>query len=144
VVRDSRNRVSRERRRVAGIMIDIFCDHFLAKYWEEFDHRPLAGFTDDFYGILIRRHSELPERLQRTAKFMVDFDWLGSYAQLESVDTALNRMSQRLRRSNTLVDSAEELVGNYAELEQDFRRFIPDVVVFARQCAARLSLLQEA
>ena len=143
VVGESRNRVSRSRRRFAGIMIDMFYDHFLAKYWNEFHHRPLAGFTDDFYQILMRRHAELPERLQRTAQFMAGSDWLGSYAHLESVHTALNGMSQRLRRSNTLVDSARELVTNYAELEQDFRRFIPDVAAFARQSATRLSIPQK-
>jgi len=143
VVRDSRNRISRERRRFAGIMIDVFYDHFLSKYWEEFDHRPLSGFTGDFYEVLLRRRAELPERLQRTAQFMAGSDWLGSYAHLESVHTALNGMSQRLRRSNTLVDSARELVTNYAELEQDFRRFIPDVAAFARQSATRLSIPQK-
>ena len=133
VVRMSRGRVSAHRRRFAGVMVDIFYDHFLAKYWEEFHHVPLARFTDDFYEILLRRHAELPERLQRMASSMVDLDWLGSYANVQSIDTTLNRMSQRLRRSNALLDSAEELVNNYTELEKDFRRFIPDVSAFARE-----------
>lgn len=144
VVTASRNRISSGRRRFAGVMIDMFYDHFLAKYWDDFHHRPLDAFTKDFYRILMRRHAELPERAQRTARFMVDLDWLGSYAQLESVDTALNRMSQRLRRTNTLVDSAEELERNYAELERDFRRFMPDVTEFAQTAARRLSLPRAA
>ena len=133
VVRMSRGRVSARRRRFAGVMVDIFYDHFLARYWEEFHHVPLARFTDDFYEILLRRRTELPERLQRIARSMVDLDWLGSYANLQSIDITLNRMSQRLRRSNALLDSAEELVDNYTELENDFRRFIPDVSAFARE-----------
>ncbi len=138
----SRNRVSSGRRRFAGVMIDMFYDHFLARYWDEFHHLPLDAFTADFYRILKRRHSELPERAQRTARFMVDLDWLGSYAQLDSVDTALNRMSQRLRRTNALIDSAEELELNYAAFESDFRRFMPDVTEFAQACARRLALPQ--
>ena len=78
--------------------------------------------------MLSRRHAELPERLQRVANSMIEFDWLGSYAHLESIDTALNRLSQRLRRGDALVGSAEELRQNYAEMENDFRRFLPDVV----------------
>ncbi len=138
----SRNRVSSGRRRFAGVMIDMFYDHFLAKYWDEFHHRPLGAFTADFYRILARRHAELPERAQRTARFMVDLDWLGSYAQLESVDTALNRMSQRLRRKNALIDSAEELEHNYPAFESDFRRFMPEVTDFAQTSARHLSLPQ--
>ncbi|UCH49970.1 MAG: DUF479 domain-containing protein [Betaproteobacteria bacterium] len=133
VVTQSRRRVTRERRRFAGIMVDIFYDHFLARYWEEFHPAPLASFADDFYAMLSRRHAELPERMQRVAKSMIEFDWLGSYAYLESVDTALNRLSQRLRRGDALVGSAEELRQNYAEMESDFRRFLPDVVGFVRQ-----------
>ena len=136
VVRESRNRISPERRRFAGIMIDLFYDHFLAKYWEEFHHRPLGEFTGEFYGILRGRQRELPERFKRVATFMVDLDWLGSYAHIESIDTALNRMSQRLRRDNTLPNSAEELVAHYAELELDFRRFFPEVLEFARKFRA--------
>ena len=71
---------------------------------------------------------------------MVELDWLGSYAKVESVDTALNRMSQRLRRSNTLQGSAQELEDNYTDFERDFRRFIPDAVDFSRATAQELSL----
>lgn len=133
VVRDSWNRVSKERRRFAGVMVDIFYDHFLAKYWSEFHHKPLSEFTGEFYAILARRHSEMPERLQGIASSMISLDWLGSYARTQSVHSALNRISQRLRRENTLFNSADELLENYAEMEVDFRRFIPDVVAFANQ-----------
>ncbi len=133
VVAATRGRITRPRRRFAGIMVDIFYDHFLARYWDEFHSVPLASFSADFYAVLSRRHAELPERLQRVAKSMIEFDWLGSYAKMESVDTALNRLSQRLRRGDALIGSADELVQNYAEMESDFRRFLPDVIAFARR-----------
>ena len=134
VVKASRDRISANRRRFAGVMVDIFYDHFLARYWQEFHDAPLGQFTDDFYEILLRRHAELPQRLQRIARSMAERDWLGSYAHVEAVDTALNRMSRRLRRSdNALLDSAEELVENYSALENDFRCFMPDVRAFAHQ-----------
>ena len=134
VVAASRNRISADRRRFAGVMIDIFYDHFLARNWDEFHDAPLQRFTGNFYEILLRRHAELPDRLQRIARSMAERDWLGSYAHVEAVDIALNRMSLRLRRNNNaLLDSAEELVENYMALENDFRCFMPDVRAFARQ-----------
>ena len=133
VVAETRGRITRPRRRFAGIMVDIFYDHFLARYWDEFHSVPLTSFAADFYAVLSRRHAELPERLQRVATSMIEFDWLGSYAKMESVDTALNRLSQRLRRGDALVDSAKELAQNYTEMENDFRRFLPDVIAFARR-----------
>jgi acyl carrier protein phosphodiesterase len=136
VVRESWNRISKGRRRFAGVMVDVFYDHYLAKYWSEFHHKPLSEFTGDFYAVLARRHSEMPERLQGITNSMISLDWLGSYAQIKSIRGALNRISQRLRRENTLFDSADELQENYAEMELDFRRYIPDAVEFVRRSAS--------
>jgi len=136
VVRESWNRISKGRRRFAGVMIDIFYDHFLAKHWDEFHHRPLSEFTDDFYAVLSRRSLEMPERLQRISSSMISLDWLGSYADVQSVRGALDRISQRLRRENTLIGSADELVNNYEEIELDFRRFLPDAIEFVRRSAS--------
>lgn len=135
-VRRSKSRVSAARRRYAGIMIDIFYDHFLARHWDEFHEEPLRVFCARVYEMLERRHRELPERLQRMAPSMVRWDWFGSYAEVESIYGALNRISQRLKRDNPLVDSADELLRNYTGLESDFRLFLPEARAFARERAA--------
>src|SRR4051812_26307099 len=41
----SRTRISAPRRRYAGILIDIFYDHFLATHWSDFSPQPLPDFT---------------------------------------------------------------------------------------------------
>lgn len=131
-VRASRARVSPARRRYAGIMVDLFYDHFLAKNWPRLHAESLTAFSRHVYGILDRRLDELPERLRRIAPVMSRFDWLGSYAEIESIYTALNRMAQRLRRENRLYGSADELLENYAQMEADFHAFLPDAAAFAR------------
>ena len=133
VVHASKARVSAERRRYAGIMVDMFYDHFLARYWPEFSAEPLAMFTQRVYEILARRSDILPERLQEMAPHMMRTDWLGSYAHVEAIHTALNNMGRRFRRENRLLDSADELEQNYAGFEQDFREFLPEVKLFAGQ-----------
>lgn len=132
LVLQSKLRISPARRRYAGIMMDMFYDHFLAKYWREFHDEPLDEFTARIYAILDRRHATLPERLQRMAPMMAQWNWLASYAQIHSIHTALDRMGQRLKRENRLLNSADELVEHYAELEADFRAFLPEVQRFAR------------
>ena len=132
VVLQSKERVSAGRRRYAGIMIDMFYDHFLAKYWHEFQDEPLDEFSAKIYAILGQRHAMLPERLQQMAPHMAQWDWLGSYADVGSICTALNRMGQRLTRENGLLNSTDELVANYKQLEADFRAFLPEVLRFAR------------
>ncbi|HKQ26052.1 MAG TPA: ACP phosphodiesterase [Burkholderiales bacterium] len=142
VVLRSKSRMSAGRRRYAGIMVDVFYDHFLARHWQDFHDEPLAEFTGRVYRVLQRYHTVLPERLQRMAPMMMQWDWLGSYADIGSIYTALNRMGQRLKRENRLLNSADELVGNYAQLEADFREFLPDVLRFVRNYEARPGFVQ--
>ncbi len=132
VVLQSKSRMSAERRRYAGIMVDVFYDHFLAKHWQDFHDEPLADFSGRVYRVLARYHAVLPERLQNMAPMMMQWDWLGSYADIGAIYTALNRMGQRLKRENRLMNSADELVANYAPLETDFRAFLPEVLRYAR------------
>jgi acyl carrier protein phosphodiesterase len=133
MVLQSKSRISAGRRRYAGIMMDMFYDHFLAKYWGEFHDEPLEEFSARIYSILGRRHAILPERLQRVAPMMAQWNWLASYAEIDSIHTALDRMGQRMKRENRLLNSADELVEHYVELESDFRAFMPQVLQFAKR-----------
>jgi len=130
-VQRSRSRISRARRRYAGIMIDMFYDHFLARSWEEFHDEPLAAFSARVYTLLERRRGELPERLQTVAAHMAANDWFGSYASAATIHGALDRISSRLRRANRLVGGGEELLADYAGFESDFRAFLPEARAFA-------------
>jgi len=132
VVVGSRGRISASRRRFAGILVDMFYDHFLARRWEDYSPVPLEEFTARIYRVLLARSDELPERLRRIAPHMAGNDWLGSYRHVEAVGEALDRMGNRFKRENYLLGSVAELLENYQALENDFRLFFPDVVRFAR------------
>jgi acyl carrier protein phosphodiesterase len=131
VFRRSRGRVSPERRRYAGIMIDMFYDHFLARHWQRYCRQPLEDFTADIYTLLIEHHALLPPRLARILPPMQADDWLSSYRQPETIDLALNRMAQRLSRPEGLAGSAAELAQRYHEFERDFLDFFPDAQAFS-------------
>ena len=134
VVRESRARVSTERRRFAGVLVDIFFDHFLARHWERFCNQSLDAFTTQVYTVLRTRRSELPERLARMAPHMSAEDWLGSYAEMWAVDAALQGMARRLRRfprAAGLADGVQELERCYAQFEQDFLAFFPRLLAFS-------------
>jgi len=130
-VEASRARISPLRRRFAGIMLDLFYDHYLARYWDEYSADPLRVFTRRIYTLLHTNHALLPPRLQAIAPRMAETDWLASYRQVDSVHVALDRISRRLKRENRLAGAGHELEANYEALEEDFRAFFPDVVRFA-------------
>lgn len=138
IVRASRNRIGPARRRYAGIMVDMFYDHFLAADWPHYRSEPLEGFARRVYALLTRNLDRLPERLQRITPHMAQQDWLSSYREVASIHIALDRMGTRLKRGNALLGAAEELTAHYDALRADFRAFFPDLIAFARNTAEQL------
>jgi len=132
VVRSSRARVAPPHRRFAGILVDMYFDHFLARHWDDYADEPLDTFTARVYAALLAHEARLPERLRRIAPSMAQRDWLGSYRHVEVVHAALDRVGERLKRGNALLGAGAALMPHYAALEADFRVFFPELVRFAR------------
>lgn len=137
VVTASRRLISPLRRRFAGIMVDVFYDHFLARHWTSFAEAPLGEFAREVYAILECHHEQFPERLQYIVPRMVRDDWLVSYGELWRVRAALDGISRRLRRSNALAGGADELETHYSELEAHFLCFFPQLMGFVDGCKAQ-------
>ncbi|UDI94194.1 MULTISPECIES: ACP phosphodiesterase [unclassified Pseudomonas] len=123
-------RFSRTRRRYAGIVLDVFFDHCLARDWTLYADRPLAQFTSDVYRVLSSER-QLPERLAKIVPHMVANDWLGSYQQFEVLEQVLRGISRRLTRPEELAGAMEDLRRLYEPLSEDFRLFYPQLQDFA-------------
>lgn len=139
LVHRSKARVSPGRRRFAGIMVDMFYDHLLASHWQRFDEAPLEHFTRSAYADLLINQHLMPEHARLVIGRMASHDWLGSYQRLEILHQALDNMARRLTRQNTLPGGVFELEADYAGFEADFLAFMPQVMAFADDQAARLA-----
>jgi acyl carrier protein phosphodiesterase len=124
----SKARLDPRVRRFAGVIVDVFYDHFLASRWEAWCEQPLSEFAADVYGMLERRLPELPPRMQYVVPFMIQQDWLTSYRETRHVERALRGMSRRVKRENPLAASAAELEAHYPALGGDFDEFFPQLV----------------
>ncbi|WP_445309731.1 acyl carrier protein phosphodiesterase [Microcoleus vaginatus] len=131
IVRSSKSLVSSQRRRFAGVLIDVFYDHFLAKNWLEYSEIPLRDFSQDVYKILQDNRDILPDSLQRVLPTIIARDLLSSYQEIAEIGITLTRMSARLKRTNNLASGIEDLTANYQRLESDFRDFFPDLIKYA-------------
>ena len=127
----SRTRVSPERRRYAGIMIDMFYDHLLARHWDRFADQPIGDFTARMYPLLRAQRAVIPVSAWPVIDHMTEHDWLSSYARMASLHRALDNIALRLRRANPLPGSASELEHDYAGFEADFLAFMPQVIAFS-------------
>lgn len=137
--RRSRARIDPQRRRFAGIMVDMFYDHLLARYWNDFNDEPLEVFTSRSYALLREQRELIPSTAWPVISRMIEHDWLGSYADPDNLRLALDNMGRRLKRGNGLAGAVDELQADYAGFEADFRGFLPEVRRFALSQAARAS-----
>ena len=134
----SRNRIGRERRRYAGIIVDVCYDHFLCRRWADYSSENLGCFAERVYDVLREHQDALPDRLRGIAPHMIADDWLSSYAKLENVGRALDGIARRFKRSNPLAGALSEIEANYAALEDDFQHFFPQLEAQAQQIQSTL------
>ncbi len=128
VVRESKALINRPRRRFAGIIVDVCYDHFLARNWTVFSDEPISAFIDRTYDSFSAYRGDLPPMMSAAIRHMVRHDWLHGYQEVSGIGRALDGLSRRIRRPNTLAGSVEELEANYEEMEDHFMRFFPDLV----------------
>lgn len=125
------SRFTLTRRRYAGIVLDVFFDHCLARDWRLYADQPLERFTSDVYRVLAAE-PQLPGRLAQIAPHMAANDWLGSYREFAVLDQVLRGISRRLSRPEELAAAMEELRRLYEPLSDDFRLFYPQLQRFAQ------------
>jgi acyl carrier protein phosphodiesterase len=132
--RASRARISAVRRRVGGILVDLFYDHLLARDWADYATPPLEIFTEEVFLAVAEHAGALPEHAVEVARRMQREDWLGSYRNT----TAVGRMAlYRLRRTTTLAGGIEEFIADREGFEADFRAFLPDALAYSADWRAR-------
>ena len=128
VTRRSRQRVSAQRRRFAGVMVDLCYDHFLACHWRRFHDQDLANFVSAAYRRLSTPGPDLPDQARRVIQAMISRDWLGSYQQVNQIGVALDRIAGRVRSGEKFLGALDEIRHHYAALETDFLEFFPALI----------------
>ena len=128
----SRTRISATRRRVGGVLVDLFYDHLLARDWADYGAGSLDDYTAGLYATLQRYRGILPEPAEAVANRMQANDWLASYRDAAAVGRAIDLMAiHRLRRPNALAGGIEEFLADAQGFAADFRTFLPDALAFA-------------
>lgn len=124
----AKNHFPEGRRRYAGILLDVYFDHLIARDWPRYHAVDLDRFTRRFYGVLLAQ-PELPERLRRILPSFVQNDWLGSYRDRDNIDHAVRRIATRLSRNgDKLVQCIPLLREHEGEVEERFEAFFPELV----------------
>jgi len=115
----------------AGVALDIYYDHFLAKYWIEYSKIELSEYTNSAYEAL-KTHSFLfSYKSQHLLELMKKYDWLTNYAEMSGMEKTFSGMANRLGENSGMRNAYSLLVKEYAMLESVFRDYFPDLITFA-------------
>ena len=123
-VRRSRQRLDPAFGHYRGVLVDVYYDHFLARFWERYSPEPLAAFARRVYRALEDLSPHIPVGMRPMAERMAAEDWLTSYSREETVGRVLARMAGRLSRPNPLGAGGAELGRHYGGLAADGDEFI--------------------
>jgi acyl carrier protein phosphodiesterase len=131
--RRSRARISADRRRYAGVLVDVFYDHLLAQNWSAIHHRPLDEYCASVYRLIHARLIDLPVSSHPALTLMAQEDWLSSYAKIEGIADVLVRMSRRARQPNPLASGEQELLADIDGFTSDFYLWLHDTREFCHR-----------
>lgn len=129
VVKDLTQLFSPQRRRFAGIALDVYFDHLLMQHWSEFDKRNLNEEIQSCYQRMKLGQRLMPnQHMAATTSKMVAYDWFGSYNERQSIAHALDRIAARIRFENKFSNIIEEIEQHHQLIEQGFLMFFPELV----------------
>jgi acyl carrier protein phosphodiesterase len=128
VFRSSKNRLSANYRMYSGVIVDLYYDHFLAKFWSDFSDEDLQDFVARTYFLLIRRFHLLPPRSRRILPFMITRNWLVGYRDFKVLQQVFTGMSRRTSHPSGMENAITDLKADYALYESEFRAFFPQII----------------
>jgi len=120
-------------RRYAGILLDMWFDHCLARDFACWCVQPLEDYSDALRRLLHRHDALLPPALRRFRGYMDAHGLPAGYADRAMLGQALAGIGQRLSRDNPLHSALPVLVAREAVLQEHFEVFFPQLQGFARQ-----------
>ncbi|TDE44391.1 DUF479 domain-containing protein [Flavobacterium rhamnosiphilum] len=131
IFRQSTKKLHEKYHHYAGVIVDVFYDHFLAKNWNTYSDERLEDFVARFYQSLQDNHIILSERTKGMMPYMIEHNWLVSYQTVEGINRILTQMDQRTKNESKMRFATNELSEFYLEFEDEFTNFFQELILFS-------------
>lgn len=116
----------------AGVVVDVLFDHVLANEWNKYSDSDLKWFTRRFYFQMVKRYSQLPDRVKQFLPFMIKSNRLYSYKDQAGVKKAIEIMSSVTSLPEHSVYAIEVLNENYSLFSSHFNTLFPEMIDFVK------------
>lgn len=127
----SKNRLAPNYRKYAGVVTDMFYDHFLSAYWENYSQEKIEAYTSRMYRIVMKRFFILPLKTQSILPFMAKDNWLKGYGTTEGLSRALSGMAKRTPFESGMENAIIDLKNDYELYKEEFEEFFPEIVAYS-------------
>lgn len=110
--------------KVSSVAIDLYFDHLLARYWDEFHQVKLADYLTDFYASKPTNWEEYPENFQQFIEKLKSYKWMNHYPSFEGLTKACHGVSSRISFENQLVEAPRIFLKKENEITAVFYDFM--------------------
>lgn len=141
IVRKSTKRLHKKYSHYSGVIVDILYDHFLAKNWTQYHSIPLHKYTENFYNLINSNFDRLTPRIQKMMPYMIEQNWLLSYASIDGIGKILDQMNRRTNNQSKMNLAVLELTTYYKEFEEEFTLFFEDLKKYSKNKITELKRL---
>ena len=124
----------------AGVIMDMFYDHFLAKNWQDYHRLPLTEYATQFYKLLEDNQNILTAKTKNMMPYLITHDWLNAYADTEGMRRILTQMDNRTKNKSGMRNAVNELLQHYDTFEAEFREFFKDLQNHVKEKSAELGI----
>ncbi len=132
IVLESKQRLYSRYHKYAGVIVDVFYDHFLAVKWEDYSSISLLEFSSSFYFTIKNYVKILPEKVREFLPNMIENDWLINYRNLDGISRSLHGMARRTTFESGMENAIIELRENYSEFKSDFQKYYPELMHYVK------------
>lgn len=114
--------------KVAGIAVDLYFDHLLAKNWNRYHPQPLEEFLDQFYESIDVTHDDYSPSFRNMIGHLVRVNWISYYPTTDGLDKACNGVSSRLSFPNELKNGLRVFRKHKERITAVFERYMTDAI----------------
>lgn len=114
--------------RYAGVVADVFFDHFLAANWAEYSSCTLKQFSRHAHAVFLSNFMLLPFRVKQFLPFLIQHKRLESYAKSENLHQVLEIMSRRTSLPSNSEWAMQVLHEEYSRFDALFRSFFAELI----------------
>ncbi len=136
IVKESKKRLQPMYHKYAGVIVDIFYDHYLARNWNQYSAASLPDFASKAYNLVNQNKHLLPPAMHQMLYYMQKQNWLVSYEYKDGIARALQGMARRTTFLSHMELAIHDLEQDYELYLHEFSAYFPLVIEYVKQWKA--------